>query len=86
MQVKHRLTMLAKCPVNDGRDEYAVTVETDRVVKVEDILAAVADYADKAAFQEDITRELARRLGVKVTTVGMHGTVETTVMASEPPR
>ena len=76
MIVRHELTMYCHCPVNGARDTYQVVVEANRVVKVEDILAAVAAVPDKM-FQEDITAHLAAVLGCGVTTTGYHSGVKT---------
>ena len=80
MIARHELTMRCHCPVNGARDTYQVTVEASRVVKVEDILAAVAAVPDWL-FQEDITETLAASLGCGVTTVGYHSGVKTTCSA-----
>lgn len=81
MQVKHTLTMVAKCPVDSKPDRYTVEVTSDRVIKVEDILDACKGYEVKAAYQEQITVELARTLNCEVKTVGFHSGVKTEVVA-----
>lgn len=77
MNVTHELTFARRCPVNDALDRYELRVETTRLVKVEDILAAV-DALPEKAFQEDITTTLAAKLGCQVTTIGYHSGVKTT--------
>lgn len=77
MKVIHELTIHGRCPVDDAIDTYEVTVEAARVVKIEDILAAV-EALPQPAFQEDITQKLAAKLGCRVTTVGFHSGVKTT--------
>jgi hypothetical protein len=77
MNVRHELAMQGKCPVDDTLDNYTVTVEAERIVKVEDILAAVASLP-QPLFQEEITKRLAGELGCTVTTVGYHSGVKTT--------
>lgn len=80
MKVRHELTIRGKCPVNDALDTYEAAFETETLVKVEDILAAVAALPSPA-FQEDITQRLAAVLGCRVTTVGYHSGVRTTCSA-----
>jgi hypothetical protein len=75
--VRHELTHRCRCPVNDARDTYAVIVEANRIMKVEDILAAVAALPDRL-FQEQITEILAASLACSVTTTGYHSGVKTT--------
>ena len=75
------MTISARCPVDKKLDTYSAEFSTDRVVKVEDILAAVNRVAEREIFQEDLTVLLARELGVKVTTVGYHSGVLTKVSA-----
>lgn len=81
MICKYYLAVTCACPVDDGRDAYWAEFESSVLVKVEDILAAVAPFSDKKVFQEDMTRSLARTLGCKVTTTGMHSGVLTVVSA-----
>jgi hypothetical protein len=81
MIVTHELNFGCRCPVNEGVDIYKVTIETNRVVMVEDILAAVAELPEKA-FQEDITIQLAATLRCHVTTIGIHSGVKTTCKSS----
>ncbi len=80
MKAVHELTFARRCPVNDAQDLYDLRIEATRVVKVEDILAAVAALPEKA-FQEEITVELAAKLGCRVTTIGHHSGVKTTCSA-----
>lgn len=80
MIVRHELTMHCTCPVNGARDSYQVIVEANRVVKVEDIIAAVRSMPDRM-FQEDITQALAAELDCGVTTIGYHSGVKTTCLA-----
>lgn len=77
MLVRHSLTITASCPVDGKPDHYEAVVECVRVVKVEDILAAVQQLRDRKVFQEELTQELARTLGAKVTTTGYHSGVKT---------
>lgn len=81
MICEHELDIKATCPVNGDTDFYSCTVRTDRVVKVEDILAAAAGFAGRTIFQEELTAEMAATLGVEVETVGYHSGVRTTVRA-----
>jgi hypothetical protein len=75
--VRHTLTITAACPVDQKPDHYEAVVESSRIVKVEDILAAVARFTQTPMFQEELTQELARVLAAKVTTTGYHSGVRT---------
>jgi hypothetical protein len=70
----------AICPQDNLPDVYTMTVEGNRCVTVEDIIAAVDAWKKKKAYQEVVTADLARRLGCTVTTVGWHSGVKTTVV------
>lgn len=80
MRVEHRLTVFSRCPVDARRDIYTVFVRTNRIVKVEDILEAIADNTKEPVFQEALTRRLADAIGCEVETQGWHGEVFTTVV------
>jgi hypothetical protein len=80
MNVKHELTIFNRCPVNGAQDVYQLTVEARTIVKVEEIIAAVADLPTPA-FQEELTVALAGRLHCRVTTIGHHTGVKTTCWA-----
>jgi hypothetical protein len=62
--------------VNDDYDTYQVVIEASRIVKVEDILSAVAGLPG-GLFQEEITERLAALMGCSVTTTGYHSGVKT---------
>ena len=75
MNVKHTMTLEAKCPVNGERDTYTATIELDYLIGVESLLSACKEYTDIPWFQEQVTDHLARRFRAKVTTQGRHGPV-----------
>lgn len=77
MLVRHHLTISATCPVDRQPDHYEAVIECSRVLKVEDILAAVERLKGRRIFQEALTQELARAIGAKVTTTGYHSGVKT---------
>lgn len=77
MLVKHYLTITAVCPVDQKMDVYEAVIECDRVLRVEEIIAAVDKCTRQPEFQEAITRDIARELAVKVTTTGYHSGVKT---------
>lgn len=83
MKVRHKLTVQAKCPVDQKRDVYTCYVYTTTTIKVEDIQAAVAELTknDAPVFQEQFTQDLHRALAAKVKTIGYHSTVQTVVIA-----
>ncbi len=80
MEVEHYLTIRAVCPVDRKPDVYECVVRCNRLIKVEDILAAVAEESREARFQEDLTAALARRLACEVETRGEHLAVQTRVV------
>lgn len=81
MKVEHTLTVTAMCPMDDRPDSYEVVVEAGRVVPVERILEVAASFAERKIFQEDLTEELARAIGARVTSYGWHSKVRTKVVA-----
>lgn len=81
MRCTYETRIVAACPVDDMPDVYEATFESDNTIRCEDILAAVEKYATEKAFQEVITADLARQLRCRVTTVGYHSGVKTTVIA-----
>ena len=80
MRVEHTLTVVAKCPVDESPDVYEVVVRATRLVKVEDILAAVALHTQAPVFQEMLTVALHRELACEVETRGWHSNVRTVVV------
>jgi len=81
MNVKHKLEIVALCPVNGEKDCYKMTVRTKRVIYVEKILKLVDKYKKKKISQEELTHKIARKLGASVTTIGFHSGVKTKVTA-----
>ena len=81
MICKYETRIVAACPVDDKPDVYDAIFENDDAIQVERILELTAKYAVIKAYQELITSELARDLRCKVTTVGYHSGVKTTVVA-----
>ena len=81
MKCRYSLKIRCACPVDEGSDVYDAVFESDDLIKVEAILDAVRAYATIKAFQEDVTRSLARTLGCQVTTIGYHSGVLTEVIA-----
>lgn len=81
MICRYETRLVAACPVDDKPDVYDVTFESADTIPVERILEAMQPYAERKAYQEDITAELARELKCHVTSVGYHSGVKTTVQA-----
>lgn len=78
MEATHEMNFARQCPVNERQqDIYHLKVETDRLIQVETILAAVEALPEKA-YQEEITTHLAQKLMCRVTTIGHHSGVKTT--------
>jgi len=79
VRAEYRLNVRAKCPVDQSvLDSYAITVISQSVIKVEDILAFFDSQKDAAIFQEALTELAARTLGAKVISKGIHSGVEVT--------
>lgn len=85
MITRHEFHLDGMCPVDESTDRYDVVVVTSRLIPVEMVLKVAREVAaNEPAYQEEITREIANRLGgVKVTTVGVHSGVKTTCEAGE---
>ena len=81
MICRYETRIVAACPVDDRADVYDATFESEACIAVEDIVAAIKPYAERKAFQETITEELARLLKCRVVTIGYHSGVRTTVQA-----
>jgi hypothetical protein len=78
MRTSYHLTVESRCPVNASIDVYETVVESTGLIKVEDILSTVQRItALGPIFQEDLTRQLAERLGARVITTGYHLGVKT---------
>lgn len=58
MNCVYKLHAAAKCP-KGGRDEYAITVTSDKMIEVEAIIAAVETHTAKPTFQEDLCSKIA---------------------------
>jgi hypothetical protein len=84
MRVSHEFELKGRCPQDGCPDFYACVVRVSRVLWVEDIAAACADLQDRPRCQEELTAELAKRLGAEVETVGWHGRFKTTVVCGGP--
>lgn len=81
MRCRYEVQIVAACPVDDRPDLYEATFESESCIKVESILDAISPWRERKAFQEEITEDLARTLKCRVTTVGFHSGVKTTVEA-----
>lgn len=77
---RHRTMIHARCP-HGPWDYYEVTVEPVAFLTVEDMEAALDGFRGTTAYQEDLTRDIAAKLGGRVTTKGRHGAVDTEVTA-----
>lgn len=78
---RYEIIVRAICPVNLCVDCYDVTVESPHTIMVERLIDFALSCADKKETQEDITAALAKEFGCKVTSVGYHSGVKTTVVA-----
>lgn len=80
MRVTHEFVHHATCPVDGAFDRYEITVEVERLLKVESIIEAIGRLP-KTLFQEQMTQTLAHELGAKVTSIGFHSGIKTTCRA-----
>lgn len=81
MRVEHKLNASGRCPVDGAIDSYKIVVRVQRVLKVEDILAAVQKNTAEPVFQERLTETLSAELDAEVETICIHSGVETTCVA-----
>lgn len=73
-------TFFCNCPNNGIRIEYALTIETREVFRVEEILAVVDEYNE--GFHEEIADSLLERFkGVQTLIANHHGVIIKTVRA-----
>lgn len=77
IEVKHKFTVHAKCPVNGDDDYYDCTITVYRTLPVERINEVILELTQEPIFQEDLTEELAMRLEASVVSEGSHGNVLT---------
>jgi galactitol-specific phosphotransferase system IIB component len=77
MLVTHEVQVYGSCPVDGKTDTYDVTVTTRKVIKVEDILAAI-HAINWPIFQEEMTQQLADSLGCRIRSIGYHSGIKTT--------
>jgi hypothetical protein len=71
----------ATCPVDGEVIEFDVTIYSEDMIEVEDILDHVRDMTASHIMQEPFTQRLADRLNVSVTTIGTHSGVKITCSA-----
>ncbi len=82
MTCTYTLMITAKCPRDDSlTDVYGMTVTSPRMIEVESILRAVAEYTKRAVYQEDLAEQLALWLDAEVELTGVHSSVRTRVVA-----
>jgi hypothetical protein len=83
MKCTYNIEVRAQCPVNPTDvDLYSITIESESLIKVEDILAFVKSHAgEKNVFQEVLTQQCAVTLGATVTSVGWHSGIKVTCVA-----
>lgn len=83
MKNTYEIEVRAQCPVNPtDTDLYQVTIESELIIQVEEIIAFFNEHADKReVYQEQLTRLAAVTIGAKVTSVGYHSGVKVTCVA-----
>lgn len=77
MLVTHEIQVYGRCPVDGASDSYDVSISTRKLLKVEDIIAVIAAL-EWPLFQEEMTQQLADKLGCNVRSVGYHSGIKTT--------
>jgi hypothetical protein len=85
IKVVYRTEIAAICPVDGSRDIYRVTIRSDWLIPVEEILATIAAATGDPVYQENLTQTLADEIGAKVITTGRHSGVETRCTAWPEP-
>lgn len=73
---KHKTTITATCP-HGPVDVYEAEFETDRLIPVEVIQAAIDSFTKSPVYQESLTCQLSKCLLCRVTLKGTHGAFET---------
>ena len=81
MICRYFITIKCLCPVDGCPDTYDAVIESAEMISVETIIEAAREAGLKRQFQEELTADLARRLGWNVTTRGFHSGVLTVVLA-----
>lgn len=71
----YEIEITCLCPVDDLPDVYHLTVTARRVIPVESIIAAVAEFSDKKMYQEDLCQSLHRKINACCILVGDHSGV-----------
>lgn len=73
--------MTCTCPVDGSKDRYLVTLQSDVMIQVETLLKELKQFENMEDFQEGVTDALASKFNCRVTTIGMHSGVKTTVIS-----
>jgi NADPH-dependent 7-cyano-7-deazaguanine reductase QueF len=63
------------CPVDNLPDVYHLTVTARRVIPVENIIAAVAEFREQKLYQEDLCQAIHRKINACCVLVGSHSGV-----------
>lgn len=80
MTATYQTRFTAQCPVDGTTDIYDLTVVSEQMIPVEEILEAIKDSTQHLVFQEEIHGNLSARLpDASITIVGTHSGVLTTV-------
>jgi hypothetical protein len=70
----YKAEFFAFCPVNEVRVQYRFCIETDKVIKVEEIIDEITLH--NRGFHEDIADQLHRTFGGKQTLTAHHHGVD----------
>lgn len=77
----YETVMTCNCPVDGSKDLYVVALESDHMIKVEDIIAELKRFETMEDFQEGVTDVLSRTFDCQVTTIGTHSGIKVTVVS-----
>ena len=72
----YRVSFTCQCMKNADRIEYHLEIKTERMIFVEDLLEAISEYREKAAYHEPMADDLYKKLGGKQILIANHEGVE----------
>lgn len=72
---QYEIEITCMCPVDDLPDVYQLTVTARRVIPVEGLIAAAAEFREKKLYQEDLCQAIHRKVNACCVLVGFHSGV-----------
>lgn len=74
---KYKIEFTAKCPNNSMVvDKYKLTLKTENLIQVEEIIAYVEMLQRESVFQEDLTKKIAEHFNCTAKIIGWHFNVK----------